>query len=62
MVAIVADDIVVLANYHCQNTLIHRETCRETKAIVLANELRDFLLELYVQIERSIEETAAGTA
>ena len=39
VVAIVADDIVVLAYYHCQNTLVHGESRREAKAVFLADEL-----------------------
>ena len=39
MITIIADDIVVLAHYHCQNTLVHGETRREAEAVFLADEL-----------------------
>ena len=61
VVAIVADDIVVLAYYHCQHTLIDGEAGREAQAVVLADELGDFLFQLDVQVERSVEEAATGT-
>ena len=37
VITIVADDIVVLTNNHCQNALIDRESCREAQAIVFTN-------------------------
>ena len=39
MVSVVADDVVVLAYYHCQHALVDRETCREAETVVFADEL-----------------------
>ena len=60
MVTIVADNIIVLADYHCQNTLVHREACREAEAVLLADKLSNLFFQLYVEIERSVEEPASG--
>ena len=62
MVTIVADNIVVLADYHCQHALIDGEARGEAQAVILADELRDLLFELHVQVERSIEEAASCAA
>ncbi len=48
MVAVVADDVVVLAYYHGQYALIDAEACREAETVIFAYELGDFLLQLYV--------------
>ena len=62
VVAIIANHIVVLAQQCGNHTLIDRETCREAQTVVLADKFRDFLLQLYVQVERSVEESATGTS
>ena len=62
MVTIITDDIVAFAYHHGNDALVYRETGRETKTIILMNILGDFLFQLNMQVERSIEETTAGTS
>ena len=62
MVSVIADDVVVLAAHHGEHTLIDREARREAEGLVFADIFSQFLLELHMQVERSVEESAAGTA
>ena len=61
VVAVIADNIVVTTYYASQDTLVYRESCRETQSFILAHKLSKLLFELHVQIERTIEETASCT-
>ena len=62
VVTIVTDNIVVLADNHCQHTLIYRETGREAKAVILVDKLGDFLLQSNMQVQCTIQESASGTS
>ena len=61
VVAVIADDIVIAAYHTSQHALVDRETCREAQGLILVHELGQLLLELYVKVEGSIEETASCT-
>ena len=61
MVAVVSDDLVVLTADDGEHTLVHREACGEAEGLVLADVFCEVLLQLHVEVERSVEETAAGT-
>ena len=62
MVAVVANDIVVPSDDNSQNALVDTEACGKTQGVILAHKGGQFFLQLYVQIEGAVEETAAGTA
>ena len=62
MVAVVADDIVATSYHYRKNARVYKETCREAQCLVLTDVFGKFLLELHVQVESTIEETATGTA
>ena len=48
VVAVIADDVVVAANHHCQYALVDGESGREAEAIILVYKLGYLLLQLYV--------------
>ena len=59
MVAIVADDIIVAINQLTDNTTIDCESCSKTQSFFFAHEFCQFLFQLYMYIEGSVEETAS---
>ena len=61
VVAIVADDVVVLTEQSGNNALVDAETSGEAQAVVFANKFGYFFLKLDMQIERTIEEAATCT-
>ena len=59
---VVGRNAYISAAYHTsQHALVDRETCREAQGRILVHELGQLLLELYVKVEGSIEETASCT-
>ncbi len=62
MVAVVADDIIVLAQQLGYDAAVYGETCSEYQSVVLAYEVGQFLFQFYVYIQCAIEETTAGAA
>ena len=60
VVAVVADDVVVAVNKLTYNAAVNGEACCEAECLVLANKLSKFFLKLNMNVERTIEETAAG--
>jgi len=61
MVAVIADNIVVAVNNLTDDATVHGETRRKAKRFFLAYELGKFLLELHMDVERTVKETTACT-
>ena len=61
MVAVIADDIVILAHQLWYDTAVDSKTSGEHQCVILAYKLCQLLLELYVNVQCAIQETAAGT-
>ena len=61
MIAIVTDDIVILAHQLRYHTAVDSETGGEHQRIVLADKLCQLLLKLYMDVQCTIEESAAST-
>ena len=61
MVAIVADDIVILAYKLTYNTTIYRKARGKTESLVLTYEFGQFLLKLYVDVKCAVQKTTACT-
>ena len=60
MVAVVADYVIILVQQGWNNTLVDAETGRKAQAVGLTNILSDFFLQLNMNVERTVEETASG--
>ena len=61
VVAVVADNIITTSYHRCQDTRVYRKPCWETKNVFFVHILCEFFLQLYVQIERSIQKSATST-
>ena len=61
VVAVVTDNVVVAVGQHTQHTAIYGETGRKTHGLILTHEFGQLLLQLHMQIQRSVEETGTCT-
>ncbi len=60
MVAVITDDIVVLANKLRNNAAVYGKTGRDAQGVVLAYVLCQLLLKLNMDVECTIQETATS--
>ena len=62
VVAVVTDDVVATSYNNGKHTGVYRESGREAQSVVFVYKLSQLFLELYVQVECSVKETATRTS
>jgi len=62
VVAVVANHVVATAHHRWNDTRVDREAGRKAQGVVFVFESGQLLLQLNVNVERAVEETAARTA
>ena len=62
MHALVVEEVVATAHHIGYHAAVGQKTCREEHHAILAQELGQLVLELYVNVERAVEEWRAGTS
>ena len=62
MVAVVADDVVILAHQLGNNTAVDGKSRGNAQGIILAHVGSQFLLQLHVDVEGAVQKAASGTA
>ena len=62
MVAVVTNDIVSATNYNGKHSRVDRESRGEAQGVVLMLKGGKFFLQLYMNVEGSIKESASGTS
>jgi len=62
VVAVIADDVVLAVYQGRDNALVHGESGSEYQTIFLAKKSSQFFFQLYVKVERSVQETRTGAS